>query len=221
VGDAIGDGPRDLQKQPDTLRQADIPDCQDELTEANKRVRQGREQSPIRDQINKNVTEIKRIARTSDAAQPTSPAIEKLRQKSRATITTVTNTMTHFETAIHQRQEREKLLEVTDDRKLLPAVTALSKDFFELASLERENWEILGDSSDLHRTLADDQPTDLLSDFERPSSRSSLEMRAISNLQIAGRGRSIPHWLRPGNQKETKLRARRKGRQSRTDNSDH
>jgi hypothetical protein len=58
----------DLQKQLDTLRQADIPDCRDELIEANKKVTQGREQGLIRDQINKNVTETKRIARTSDTA---------------------------------------------------------------------------------------------------------------------------------------------------------
>jgi hypothetical protein len=157
---------RDLQKQLDRLRQVDIPDCRNELIEANKRVRQGREQSLIRDQINKNVTETKRIARTSDVVQPTSPAIEKLRQKSRAPISRVTNTITHLEAAIHYRLEREKLLQATGDRKLFPAVTALSKDFFELAQLERENREILDDLSDLHRTLADDQPTDLLGDLD-------------------------------------------------------
>jgi hypothetical protein len=70
--------------------------------------------------------------------------------------------MMRLEAAIHQRQERKKLLQATGDRKLFPAVTALSKDFFELAQLEREDWEILDDLSDLYRTLADDQPTDLL-----------------------------------------------------------
>jgi hypothetical protein len=157
---------RDLQKRLDTLRQADIPDRRDEPIEANKRVRQGREQSPIRDQINKNVTETKKIARTSDPAQPTSPDIEKLRQKSRATTSRVTNTMTHLEAEIRQRQERDKLLQATSDRKLLPAVTALSRDFFELAQLERENREILDDLSDLYRTLTDDSPTDLLGDLD-------------------------------------------------------
>jgi hypothetical protein len=157
---------RDLQKQLDTLRQADVPDCREEFIEANKRVRYGRQQSPIHDQINKNVTETKRIARTSDAAQPTSPVIEKLRQKSKATIIRVTNTMMHLEGAICQRQEREKLLQATGHRKLLPAITALSKDFFEFAQLEWENREILDDLRDLYRILADDQPTDLLGDLD-------------------------------------------------------
>jgi hypothetical protein len=74
--------------------------------------------------------------------------------------------MTHLEPATHQRQEREKLLRVTGDRRLLPAVTALSKDFFELAQLERENRKILDDLSDLYRILTDDQPTDLLGDLD-------------------------------------------------------
>jgi hypothetical protein len=34
---------RDLQKPLDRLRKANISDCRDELIEANKRVRQGRE----------------------------------------------------------------------------------------------------------------------------------------------------------------------------------
>jgi hypothetical protein len=46
-------------------------------------------------------------------------------------------------------------------------VAPLSKDFFELAQLERENWEILEDLSDFDRTLADDQPADLLGGLDQ------------------------------------------------------
>jgi uncharacterized phage infection (PIP) family protein YhgE len=158
---------QDLQQQLDALRQVELPDCQEELIEANEKARQGRGQSRIRDQINEIVAETKRIRKRSDAAQAASPAVEKLRQKNRAMISRVADAVTQLEAAVHQLQEREKLLPAKGDPKLLRAVAAMSDDFFKLAQLEQENREILDDLNDLYSSLANKQSTDLLSDLDQ------------------------------------------------------
>jgi hypothetical protein len=174
---------RDLQKQLDALRQEEVPDCQDELMEASEVARQGREPSPIRHQINEIVAETKRISRGPGAGQAPSPALETLRQKNRAMISRVRDAVTQLEAAIHQRQEREKFLQATGDRKLPQAVTALSADFFELAQLEQGDREILDDLNDLSTTLTGDNPTDLLSDLDQVVER--VIVRDLSDVTFA------------------------------------